>query len=113
MTIDEKRTEIDRIDAELLRLINLRAQLAVDLFGLKRAAGRRRGSNPDRFEAEAIQFHERLREAYLALAAAEPERCVIVDASAPKKAVAQNIWRAVNERLHPEAERATFTDAVM
>ena len=72
-------------------------------LGLKRAAGRRRGSKPDRFEAEQIDFHERLRQAYLALAAAEPERCVIVTASAPKKMVAKQIWQAVMSRLRPEA----------
>src|SRR5271168_3917958 len=30
-------------------------------LGLKRAAGRRRGSNPDRFEAENFDFHRKLR----------------------------------------------------
>jgi chorismate mutase/prephenate dehydratase len=39
MTIEERRAEIDRIDAELLRCINLRAQVACELLGLKRAAG--------------------------------------------------------------------------
>jgi len=39
MSIDERRAEIDRIDAELLRLINQRAQVACALFSLKRAAG--------------------------------------------------------------------------
>jgi dTMP kinase len=70
-------------------------------IGLRRAAGRRRGSSPDRFEAETIDFHERLRQAYLMLAAAEPDRCVIVDASAPKKMAAKRIWQAVSSRLQP------------
>jgi dTMP kinase len=72
-------------------------------IGLKRAAGRRRGATADRFEAETIEFHENLREAYLALAAAEPERCVIVDAAAPKKMIAKRIWQVVSSRLKPEA----------
>jgi dTMP kinase len=72
-------------------------------IGLRRAAGRRRGAKADRFEAETIEFHERLREAYLALAAAEPERCAIIDAAAPKKMVANRIWQAVSSRLKPEA----------
>lgn len=73
-------------------------------LGLTRAAGRRRGAKPDRFEAETVEFHERLREAYLALAEAEPERCVLIDASAPKKVVAKRIWQAVNSRLKPVAK---------
>lgn len=37
----------------------------------------------DRLEAEASAFHDRVRAAYLALAAAEPERFLVLDASAP------------------------------
>jgi dTMP kinase len=80
-------------------------------LGLRRAAGRRGGSNPDRFEAEKLDFHERLRQAYLMLAAAEPDRCVIVDASAPKKMVAKRIWQAVNSRLQPASAPLSFADA--
>jgi dTMP kinase len=74
-------------------------------LGLKRAARRRGSANPDRFEAETIDFHEKLRQAYLALAAAEPERCVIVDAAAPKEKVARQVRKAVNSKL--ELARAT------
>jgi len=37
----------------------------------------------DRLEAEAAEFHGRVREAYLALAAAEPQRFLVLDASLP------------------------------
>jgi len=37
--IRARRTEIDRLDDELLRLLNQRAQLGTELLGLKRAAG--------------------------------------------------------------------------
>jgi dTMP kinase len=80
-------------------------------IGLQRAAGRRRGGSPDRFEAETVDFHERLRQAYLMLAAAEPDRCVIVDAGAPKKMVAKRIWQAVSARLQPAAAPLSFADA--
>jgi len=70
-------------------------------LGMRRAAGRRRGSNPDRFEAENADFHQKLRQTYRALAAAEKERCVIIDARAPKKVVAERVWQAVNARLEP------------
>jgi dTMP kinase len=70
-------------------------------LGLKRAAGRRRGSAPDRFEGEQLEFHEKLRRAYLALAEAEPERCAVIDASVPKKEVAARIWKVVNARFDP------------
>jgi dTMP kinase len=79
-------------------------------LGLKRAARRRGGTSPDRFEAEKIDFHEKLRQAYLALAAAEPERCVITDAAAPKEKVARQVWKAVNSRLAPTRAATVLED---
>lgn len=49
--------------------------------GLARARRRGEGEAADRFEAEALSFHERLRAAFRAIAAAEPERCLVIDAS--------------------------------
>src|ERR1700728_2373254 len=69
--------------------------------GMERAAKRRGAAEPDRFEGEQAEFHENLRQAYLALAAAEPERCVIVDANRRRDEVAKRIWTAVNARLDP------------
>jgi dTMP kinase len=46
--------------------------------GMARARAR---STPDRFEAEAEAFFERVRECYLQRAAAEPERFAVIDAS--------------------------------
>src|SRR6266487_4614226 len=52
-----------------------------------------------RFEAESRAFHEALREAYRQVVAAEPGRCVAIDATEPKPAVAERIWKTVTERL--------------
>ena len=51
----------------------------------------------DRLEAEAGEFHTRVREHYLALAAAEPERFVVVDATLPVDEIAARI----RERVEP------------
>lgn len=52
------------------------------LFDLDVAiAARRRGTAPDRMEQERADFHERVRQGYLAQAAAEPERWVVIDAA--------------------------------
>lgn len=57
------------------------------LLDLDPAAARRRldaADKPfDRLEAERAEFHERVRDAYLALAAAEPERFLVLDAALP------------------------------
>jgi dTMP kinase len=72
-------------------------------LGLTRAAKRRGKSEVDRFEAEDIEFHEKLREAFRALAASEPDRCVLIDTRAAKDDVAARIWQAVEARLGFEA----------
>jgi dTMP kinase len=68
-------------------------------IGLARAKRRRGNNTVDRFEAESLDFHERLREAYRALAEAEPHRIVLVDGRAPREVVAERIWAVVQERL--------------
>jgi dTMP kinase len=75
--------------------------------GLARAKKRRGGEDADRFEAESPATHEALREAYRLLSAAEPERCILVDATEPKPAVANRIWHAVNDRLAPASAPPT------
>ena len=68
--------------------------------GLARAALRRTpGTTPDRFEGETLEFHQALRKAFLAIAAAEPERCVVVNATEPAEEVAEAIWDAVSHRF--------------
>ena len=79
--------------------------------GLARATHRRGKGVADRFEAEGIEFHENLRKAYLALAQKEPKRIVVIDGRAPREIVAERIWAAVEQRLHPEAVRVAEATA--
>jgi dTMP kinase len=67
--------------------------------GMQRAAARRGAGAPDRFEAEDIRFHQELRDAYRQIAAAEPERCVLIDATAEPAMVAANIWSTLRDRF--------------
>jgi len=53
----------------------------------------------DRLEAEKSDFHRRVREAFLALAAAEPERFLVVDAALPAEEIAAVIRERVEELL--------------
>jgi len=76
-------------------------------LGLERIKLRRGAAAPDRFEAENLEFHQKLRDAYLAIAAEEPQRCVIIDASAAKEDVARDVWKAVRSRLEPASQRVT------
>jgi len=67
--------------------------------GADRLAGTR--DKYDRLEAEAIDFHSRVRAAYLALAAREPERFLILDATQAVESIATAIRQRVEELLHP------------
>jgi dTMP kinase len=67
--------------------------------GMQRAAARRGAGAPDRFEAEDLQFHQDLRDAYRQIAAAEPQRCVLIDANADATTVAASIWAALRDRF--------------
>ena len=68
--------------------------------GLARAQAR--GDGETRFESKGVAFHERLRAGFLAIAAAEPDRCMVVDAGASVDEVAQAVWTAVRTRLRLE-----------
>jgi dTMP kinase len=59
------------------------------------ARARLAGSRPDRLEAEAAAFHERVVGGYRALAAAAPDRWVVVDGVGSVDEVADRVWSAV------------------
>ena len=63
------------------------------------SAAARRGA--DRFEAEALEFHEKLRDGFLTLAANEPDRCVLIDAT-----VAEGRGRRANLARGRQAARS-------
>ncbi|EAQ35604.1 thymidylate kinase [Nitrobacter sp. Nb-311A] len=67
--------------------------------GLQRAAARRGSGAPDRFEAEDLAFHRKLRDAYREIAANDPQRCVVIDADTDLDTVAARIWAALRERM--------------
>jgi dTMP kinase len=53
----------------------------------------------DRLEAEKVDFHERVRAAFLALAAAEPDRFLVLDATGSPDELAGDIRRRVGELI--------------
>ena len=60
---------------------------------------RKRTKKQDRFERETLAFHHGVREGYLKLAADEPGRWLVVDASQSKEAIANIIWQRVRQLL--------------
>jgi dTMP kinase len=91
-----ERASIGDLRPDLTFVLDLPVEL-----GLQRREQRWRDAAPDRFEAEALEFHEELRQSYLALGIREPERCVVIDARGGKDDIAKTIWGVVTARFHP------------
>ena len=100
------------LDMELIRRLNTEASgaltpnltILLDVpveIGLGRITerGRQPGGGRDRLEQEHHAFHERVRQGYLALASAEPDRMVVIDASDGIDALSARVLRTVNELL--------------
>lgn len=81
----------ERARPDLTLLLDLPVEI-----GLARA--NRRGA-ADRFEQEAVAFHQRVRDAYLARARQSPQRYCVIDAAAGPDAVRTAIERAVEHLL--------------
>jgi dTMP kinase len=91
---------LDQLEAMVVADTRPDLTIMLDLapeVGLARAEGR--GQGADRYEAMDQAFHQRLRAGYRAIAAAAPERCVLIDASGSEDAVAAEIRSAVHARL--------------
>ena len=60
----------------------------------------------DRFEKEELDWHKRLRDAFLAIARANPDRCVVISADQSEDELEAAIWQAVTRRF-PELLRGS------
>jgi dTMP kinase len=76
--------------------------------GLARARSRNRSAtakSESRLDEQAVEFHQKAREAYLELARREPERFKLIDGSGAPDAVAEKVWNEVTKlvagRLSP------------
>lgn len=75
---------------------NLRPHLTV-LLDVDPAVGLSRFETPDRIEAEPLEFHQRVRQSFLDLAAADPDHYVVIDAGG----VQGDIHREIAARVEP------------
>jgi dTMP kinase len=81
---------------DLTVILDLPADLTLKRLGARRSLG-----GPDRFEAEALDHHAKLRQAFLDIAKESPERCVVVSARRSVDQVAERIARIVEMRFDP------------
>ena len=79
-------------------------------IGLERAQKRAAADAPDRFEKERLETHEKRREAFLDIAAREPERCHVINAMQSEEEIAAEIVAIVRQLMSP-AGRARMPEA--
>ena len=79
---------------------DLRPHLTV-VLDLAPEAGLGRFTERDRIEGESVEFHQRVRQGFLDLAAADPDHYVVLDARAPIEEIAA----VIRERIEPLLER--------
>jgi dTMP kinase len=89
-----ERVTVGDVMPDLTFLLDVPANI-----GLARAKARRGKDIADRFEAESVEYHEELRQAFLKLAEREPKRIVVIDGRAPREVVVERVWAAVEQRL--------------
>ena len=99
------------IDLQMLKAINnaatqgLKPGLTVLLdLPVEEGFARKGAKKRDRFEREDIAFHRRVREGYLRLAADEPGRCLVIDASQSKEKIKEIIWQRVSQLLPKQVD---------
>jgi len=98
-----ERITIGELQPDLTIVLDVPADI-----GLARARQRRGGAAADRFEAEDIGFHRRLRDAFRQITIDDPARCVLVPADAEVAVVAERVWTAVARKFGLPASSSSF-----
>lgn len=78
---------------------DLRPDLTVLLDVSPQVGRRRRGAVQDRLEQEADDFHARVREHFLQLAGADPDRYLVLDAAAAVTTIAESVRARLTQLL--------------
>jgi dTMP kinase len=87
---------------DLTFIFDLSPELGLERAAKRKAEKRPDGSDdqaPDRFETMNMGFHRSLRQEFLAIAKAEPQRCVVIDATEGERRVEEKVWAIVRERF--------------
>lgn len=98
-----------RIDISIVNTVNhlatfgIKPNLTVLLeISTDKGLSRKNNRNLDRFEIEAIAFHDTIREGYFKLVEQEPERWLVLDANLNRKRIERMIWERVSQLLNAQ-----------
>jgi len=93
-------TEIKKINNMAIKDVNYDLAMILDIdveVGLERA--RRTSKIKDKIEARELEYHRRVRNAYLNIAKRDKEICRVIDASGSVREIHEEIYRIAKERI--------------
>ena len=104
-----ERVVVGRTRPQLTIILDLPPEIGLER-AKKRAtdgAGKQKSGDPagagapglDRFETQNLEFHKRLRQEFLDIAARNKIRYTVLDANMPPDRLAQQVWRVVSQRF--------------
>ncbi len=102
-----EKVAINGLVPDLTIILDLPAEI-----GLQRANVRRGEGTADRFEKETVEMHAKRRDAYLAIADAEPERCKVIAGDRPAGEIARQIAELVDDLKASRGMKAVRTAEV-
>lgn len=94
-----ERIAVNGVVPDLTLILDLPASTGLERARGRLAAGTEAGTAPDRFEREELDTHEKRREAFLDIAAADPKRCRVIDAALSVGEIAENIAAVVEPMI--------------
>jgi dTMP kinase len=95
---DLNRLATDTLDPDLTFVLDCPVELGLARTRARQAAD---ATTPDRFENEQLEFHQRVRAGFLAIARENPRRVTVIDATLSAEAVGAIILPAVQARMAP------------
>jgi len=107
-----QRIAVDGVVPDCTIILDLPATIGLER-ARRRSAATEISAEPDRFEKEEMQTHEKRREAFLDIAAGDPGRCHVVDALRAQDEISAEILAIAAGRLQPAKGRAKFRPEIV
>lgn len=94
-----ERIAVNGVVPDLTLILDLPAATGLERARGRLAAEADAGTAPDRFEREELDTHEKRRQAFLDIAAADPQRCRVIDAARSVGEIAESITAVIEPML--------------
>lgn len=87
------------LEPDLTLLLDVDPEVGLSRAEDATSSGEHQRRSRDSIGQESLRFHQLVRDGFLAIARANPQRVTIIDASQAPEAVTDTVWRAVSARI--------------